>query len=701
MVKPRNPFRPYLERLDERIVPYALSGYQWANVNVTASFMPDGTTTDSGVPSNLFAALNASFPTATWQHEFARALQSWADVTPLNFHFVSDDGTAVGAAGSAQGDSRFGDIRLGGYVSNDWLGVGYPPSVLTTGGDTFINTGATWHIGTVQDLYSTWVHETGHAIGLDHSQTAAVMWPTVSTVYTGLYADDIAGAQAMYGARQPDAYDAAAPNDTLATATPLGLDGSGAVAVNADLTSLADVDYYRVTAPAGSDGTLTVSVDARNISLLTPKVSVYNAAGTLVGTASATTYGGVATLSLTGLTPGQTYYLVADGATGDVFGMGAYKLSAQFGLGTPPPPPPSLPSLTINNVSATEGASGTKSFIFTVTLSAASSSTVTVPYATADGTATAGSDYQATSGTLSFAPGETQKTIAVTVYGDTTVEPDETFAVNLGTPTNAVLGTSQGVGTILNDDTAPPVGVSPDRYESNDTLATATNFGKTSSVSQTGLTLHTASDVDYYTFTPSKNGTYTVSVTPTQGSGTLGLTVLDAQRNVVASGQSSTGGVTLTASLTSGKAYYVQVWSPSGSLMTYTLTIAKSGGGSAGRNGGGSAGFLLLAAEPVDGSEAPGGQPHDTPAPPAAPDLRPGNSAAALPPQSAEVAQARLTSPHEASLPAGPGAPPAAEGSGDSTGQSSAVWTSTHSQDWSCEEMGAGPAREERWGWFI
>src|SRR5262249_58964090 len=141
--------------------------------------------------------------------------------------------------------------------------------------------------------------------------------------------------QAMSGPRRPDAYDAAASNDTLATATPLTL-SNGGITINADITTMADVDYYKVTAPAGTDGTLTVSVDARNLSLFDPKVAVYNSSGTWLATASATTYGGVATVSLTGLVAGQTYYVMAAGATTDVFGMGAYTLTAQFGGFSPP-----------------------------------------------------------------------------------------------------------------------------------------------------------------------------------------------------------------------------------------------------------------------------------------------------------------------------------------------------------------------------
>ena len=114
-----------------------------------------------------------------------------------------------------------------------------------------------------------------------------------------------------------------------------------------------------------------------------------------------------------------------------------------------------LPALTVNSVSVTEGQSGTTPATFTVTLSPVSTQTVTVNYATANGTATAGSDYVAESGTLTFAPGVSTRPISVTINGDTTVEPNETFSVTLSSPANAVLGTATGTGTITNDDTAP------------------------------------------------------------------------------------------------------------------------------------------------------------------------------------------------------------------------------------------------------
>jgi hypothetical protein len=100
----------------------------------------------------------------------------------------------------------------------------------------------------------------------------------------------------------------------------------------------------------------------------------------------------------------------------------------------------------------TEGNTGSVNAVFTVTLSTVSAQTVTVQYATANGTAAAGSDYTAASGTLTFAPGDLTKTLTVPVLGDTLVEPSETFLVNLTNPTNATLADAQAVGTIVDNE---------------------------------------------------------------------------------------------------------------------------------------------------------------------------------------------------------------------------------------------------------
>src|SRR5262249_10203048 len=108
----------------------------------------------------------------------------------------------------------------------------------------------------------------------------------------------------------------------------------------------------------------------------------------------------------------------------------------------------------IDNVAHYEGnGKSTTPFVFTVSLSATYDQTVTVSFATANGTATAGSDYQATSGVVTFAPGVTSQPITVLVFGDKKPEPTEYFYVNLaGASSNAGIDVSTGVGTIWNDD---------------------------------------------------------------------------------------------------------------------------------------------------------------------------------------------------------------------------------------------------------
>jgi Calx-beta domain len=114
-----------------------------------------------------------------------------------------------------------------------------------------------------------------------------------------------------------------------------------------------------------------------------------------------------------------------------------------------------LPSanISISDVTLAEGNSGQMAYVFTVSLSEASSKQVSVKYGTANGTAKTGNgDFVGKSGTLTFAPGEMTKTVTVMVNGDTTVEMDEWFFVNLSRARNAVIADAQGVGTILNDD---------------------------------------------------------------------------------------------------------------------------------------------------------------------------------------------------------------------------------------------------------
>src|SRR5262249_13627156 len=125
-----------------------------------------------------------------------------------------------------------------------------------------------------------------------------------------------------------------------------------------------------------------------------------------------------------------------------------YNGRADIGAFEFQPAPHPRPSVSISDATVVEGNVGTAILFFTVNLSAPTPDVVAVNYATADGTATAGLDYAAASGTLTFRPGETSKMLAVTVLSDRIPELNETFAVNLTNAQMATVASGAAVGTI-------------------------------------------------------------------------------------------------------------------------------------------------------------------------------------------------------------------------------------------------------------
>jgi len=176
--------------------------------------------------------------------------------------------------------------------------------------------------------------------------------------------------------------------------------------------------------------------------------------------------------------PNETFFV-------DLSGVSSSAVALRTGRATGTIVNDDSTQITINDVSALESA-GT--FRFTVSLSRPSTSTVSVRVATANGTAKSGktADYTAISGTLSFAPGVVSQTVLVSVRNDTTVEPDETFFVNLSSATGATIADAQGLGTIVDDDGIGGAGGlsgfrsggSPDSLSANDWQDLIEGFGR-------------------------------------------------------------------------------------------------------------------------------------------------------------------------------------------------------------------------------
>lgn len=476
--KPRAGRRPSFEVLESRALlsssGYVLSGDQWANPSdITFSFAPDGVFWDHGT-NNLNATMNSLFGTGgSWQRELARALQTWASVANVNFTQVPDAGLPFNTSGQAQSDPRFGDIRVGGYHFLDPTTLAQtffpPPDGTTAAGDTEINTAIGWHIGSDTDLFSVMLHEFGHSLGLDHSlNPTAVMSPVYGGVRAGLTADDIAGIQAIYGARTLDAFQSHNVGTSLANAIDLtsALNGAGqATETGVELATIGDTEYYTVTAPADGETHMQVAAIASGVSLLSPRLNVYNASGALLDTeGQPAAYGDSVSSTTSPVVPGERFYIAVTGATQDVFATGAYHLQVSF-LGGPPPPPPLPP--------------------------------VTPPSGGGGG----------------------------------------------GNP-------------------APVLG--PDRFEPNNTVATATNLGVVTQTALVGLSLDTVRDVDVFFMASAGTGTYQVAAPGTN------VWVINSRGRLIAAGTNATQ----FHSTRAGLPFYVVTWAPTPQpVAAYNLAI--------------------------------------------------------------------------------------------------------------------------------
>ena len=291
--------------------------------------------------------------------------------------------------------------------------------------------------------------------------------------------------------------------------------GLGTITDNDPLPTLAVDDVTVTELDSGTvNATFTVSLNAPSGRLVTVNFATAN------GSASAADYDPV--IGALSFEPGQTTKAIPVVVHSDVLdeanetfflnlaGPTNATLADSQGLGTINDNDPT-PTLSVNDATVIEGNTGTVPATFTVTLSAPSGRSVTVDYATANGTAIAPGDYAATSGPLTFAAGETTKTVTVQVSGDVLNEAaTESFFLNLSNATNATLTDAQGLGTITEDDGTPEISINDAAVSENN--ASGANFTVSLSA-PSGQTV----TVDYAT----ANGSATAPADYTAGTGTL------------------------------------------------------------------------------------------------------------------------------------------------------------------------------------
>ncbi len=449
---------------------------------------------ESSASSNLKAFLNGIYGSeAVWITHFQSIFDQWSAVTGITYVKVNyDDGVSLANGGVSDANNFFpgvintrADIRIGGHSLDgpaNVLAYNFFPNV----GDMVIDTADTFYNNTAnnsQGFINVLAHEHGHGIGLSHScpvQETKLMEPFVSFAFTHVQLDDKLGGWRAYGDDKED-------NDTSGTAFDLGSLGLVTSTISdVSIDDNSDVDFYKFTVPANrraavtitpigttylagpqnGDGSCSAGTSFNALTVNDLGVELRSTDGTTILASSNSAGAGVAeSIGGTSLPGAGTYFVrVFGGSTDNVQGY-QMQLTITDNTGA---------FVSINDVALTEGDSGTQNAVFTLTRSGTTTSSVSLTAQTANNTAVASADYTAVGATtITFGSGVTTQTFTVPVAGDTLDEPNETFFVNLSSPSAGLtIEDTQGLGTINDNDPTPSLSI-------NDVSVTEGNSGTT------------------------------------------------------------------------------------------------------------------------------------------------------------------------------------------------------------------------------
>lgn len=335
-----------IEPLESRILLDGEGFLNGTDVHLSLSFAPDGTQI-AGQSSALAATFDAIAPTADWQEAILKAFQTWAVETNADIGVVTDSGDPLGTPGRSQRDERFGDIRIGAIDMSPTVGaVSVPVTGVVTGtwfGDVVFNTAFAYQ--SLDDIFAVALHEAGNVFGLaDSSDVNSPLFTGGTPTVLPPTATDIANLQQLHGVRMSDLNELpgsgggtnSTNNDSFANATRLQLveagvqaEGTAPSIVYGDISSQTDRDFFELKTPGDYVGSVTLQVRSAGISLLAPRVTVYDSAQQIVSqTVSTSITGDLIISQIPAAGPDETYFLEVAGAAPNLFGRGSYSVVA-------------------------------------------------------------------------------------------------------------------------------------------------------------------------------------------------------------------------------------------------------------------------------------------------------------------------------------------------------------------------------------